>query len=74
LIFTLLNNSLKKNILSNALTTIILSPLWGFALLWTLIFGAQLNLEWTCLGIGMNLVLYLFFYWTASRLSDHVTP
>lgn len=73
LIFTTLNYYLKKNILSNALTTIVLSPLWGFALLWTLIFGAQLNLEWTCLGIGMNLVLYLFFYWIAWRLSKHVT-
>lgn len=73
LIFTLLNVYLKKNILSNALTTTVLSPLWGFALLWILIFGAQLNLEWTCLGIGMNLVLYLFFYWIAWRLSKHVT-
>jgi len=72
LIFTLLNYSLKKNNISNALTTILLTPVWGFASLWILIHGAQLNLLWICLGIGVNLMLYLCFYLMAWHLYRHI--
>lgn len=71
LIFVLLNNRIKKNILSNALTTIILSPIWGFAFLWLAIHGVQLDLSLTTYGLILNLALYLIFYFCASRLSSN---
>ena len=68
LIFTILENRLSKSVRANALTTVLLFPVWGGAFLWIVINGPQLDLKMTCLGLFTNGVLYLIYYRTAADL------
>jgi UDP-N-acetylmuramyl pentapeptide phosphotransferase/UDP-N-acetylglucosamine-1-phosphate transferase len=69
LLFQILYNLFNNQNLSNALTAIILMPLWGFAFLWLMIHGAQLDLMLTSLGLFINMVMYIIYYKLAFRLS-----
>jgi UDP-N-acetylmuramyl pentapeptide phosphotransferase/UDP-N-acetylglucosamine-1-phosphate transferase len=69
LLFQFLYNLTEKHNLSNALTSLILVPLWGFAFMWLMIYGAQLDLMLTSLGLFINMVIYIVYYKLAFRLS-----
>jgi len=68
LIFTILEKRLSDSERANALTTILLSPIWGCAFLWILIHGPWLDLRMTCFGLFTNGALYLIYYRTATKL------
>lgn len=72
LIFKILYFTNKNNILSNALTTTVLLPLWGFAFLWIFINGAQLDLLKICWGLFANSFLYIIYYLTAINLNNYI--
>ena len=64
LIFTVLQSNNCNTLWSNAMSTIILIPLWSSALIWLSIHGAQLNFMQTFLGLGLQIILYLFYYFS----------
>lgn len=72
LIFIILEKRLSNSVRANALTTILLFPILGFAYLWILINGPQLDLKMTCLGLFTNGVLYLIYYQVAINLVKNV--
>jgi len=71
LIFTILENRMSNSVGANALTTILLFPIWGCAFLWILMNGAQLDLKMTCLGLFINTFLYLIYYQVALNLTKN---
>jgi len=72
LIFTILEKRTGNSVLSNSMTTILLFPLWGYAFLWLLINGSQLDLKMICLGLFINALLYLVYYRIATNLEKNV--
>ena len=72
LIFTILEKRFSNSVRANALTTVLLFPVWGSAFLWIVINGPQLDLKMTCLGLFTNGVLYLVYYRTATDLVKNV--
>ncbi len=71
LIFTVLQSHNFNNLWSNAMSTIILAPLWASALIWLSIHGAQLSFVQTFLGLGLQIILYLFYYFSFSKLAHN---
>lgn len=71
LIFTVLQSHNFNNLWSNAMSTIILAPLWASALIWLSIHGAQLSFVETFLGLGLQIILYLFYYFGFYKLANN---
>ena len=71
LIFAVLQSHNFNNLWSNAMSTIILAPLWASALIWLSIHGAQLSFVQTFLGLGLQTILYLFYYFSFSKLAHN---
>ena len=69
LIFAVLQSQKSNNLWSNALSTIILTPLWASALIWLSIHGAQLSFVQTFLGLGFQIALYLLYYFSFYKLA-----
>jgi len=71
LIFTVLQSNNYNTLWSNAMSTIILMPLWASALIWLSIHGAQLSFVQTFLGLGLQIILYLFCYFSFYKLAPN---
>ena len=69
LIFSVLRSHNLTNIRSNAISTVILLPLWGSALIWLSIHGAQLSFVHTFQGLGLQIALYLLYYFSFYKLA-----
>jgi len=69
LIFSVLQSHKINNLWSNAMSTIILTPLWSSALIWIFIHGAQLSFVQTFLGLGFQIALYLLYYFSFYKLA-----
>lgn len=67
-IFLCLKFYFKKNLLANSLTTLILFPVWGFALFWLFLHGPYLSLELAFQGIMLNILIYLTFYFSFAMI------
>ena len=71
LIFDVLRSHNFNNLWSNAMSTIILAPLWASALIWLSIHGAELSFLQTFLGLGLQIILYLFYYFGFYKLAHN---
>ena len=71
LIFDTLENWSGKILLSNYLSTILLLPIWGLPLFWIYTFGPHLNLLYTLLGLGLNFILYITYYFYFTKVRKH---
>lgn len=69
LTFDVLRSHNFKNLWSNAMSAIILMPLWASALIWLSIHGAELSFLQTFLGLGLQIILYLFYYFGFYKLA-----
>ena len=70
LIFSSLQKKIHHTVYANALTTVILLPVIGFAFIWMTVFNTMLDLRETWAGIMLNLLLYLVVYYVAKKNND----
>lgn len=69
LIFDVLQSHNFNNLWSNAVSTIILTPLWASALIWLSIHGAELSFLQIFIGLGLQIALYLLYYFSFYKLA-----
>ena len=67
LLFRLLCQRFSHKVANN-LIVIILSPIWIFPLVWLMFFGASMNFFMTWLGILIEVILYLMFYYGVQKI------
>lgn len=69
LLFTFLETKLSNKLAANALSTILLAPLWGFPLFWIYLHGIQLSLFDNVSGILLGFTLYLIYYFFCVKIN-----